>query len=134
MRTSWMRPSTVIMDICYSRRSNPRGVFEGTYPTFDLELVWRGSVICGRMSGRLPVFGHLGSLGFRSRRAMGALAFHGTAPELMGALKHFAKSDGVNISERASRELQRCNREAGKMAERLACFRTLDRPPNGPAT
>jgi len=91
--------------LLFPLRSNPRrnenkgrGVFDGTLPNFDLELVWRGNpILWDDIKALATVLGHLGSLGFRSRRAMGALAFRGTPPDLLDALKRFGKSDGVLI-------------------------------------
>lgn len=46
----------------------------------------------------MTVFGWLGALGFRSRRAYGAIAFHGEAPmSLAQALKHFTNPQAIVI-------------------------------------
>jgi len=44
-------------------------------PTFNLDILWRGDPkIISDLQSLITVFAHLGSLGFRGRRAMGALA------------------------------------------------------------
>lgn len=84
-----------------NRRRNDykgRGVFDGALPSFDLEFVWRGNpALWDDIKALATIFGHLGSLGFRSRRAMGALAFRDTSPDLLEAWKRFAKPDAVVI-------------------------------------
>ncbi|MHB9007271.1 MAG: type III-B CRISPR module RAMP protein Cmr1 [Limisphaerales bacterium] len=131
--------------LLFPLRSNPRrnenkgrGVFDGTLPTFDLELVWRGNpILWDDIRALAAIFGHLGSLGFRSRRAMGALAFGGTPPDLLGALKRFAKSDGIIIRSMPS---ENPNDAIAKLARWLKGWRAFGRtadhptaqPPNPP--
>ena len=76
-----------------------RGVFtKDKLPDFDLELVWRGSAdYWNDVRALACIFGHLGSLGFRSRRAMGALAFREQAPDLKVALMRFAQPSNITI-------------------------------------
>jgi len=92
--------------LLFPLRSNPkkgvyagRGLFtEHKLPDFDLELVWRGSAgLWDDIRALACVFGHLGSLGFRSRRAMGALAYRGQAPDLQAALLRFAQPSNIAI-------------------------------------
>ncbi len=131
--------------LLFPLRSNPRrneykgrGVFESALPNFDLELVWRGNAILwDDINALATIFGHLGSLGFRSRRAMGALAFRGTAPDLLDALKRFAKSDAVVIR---SLPAENPNDAIAKLAKWIKAWRAFGRtadhpsanPPNPP--
>jgi CRISPR type III-B/RAMP module RAMP protein Cmr1 len=58
--------------------------------TFEVHLLWRdNSTIAGDLDALVTVFGNLGALGFRSRRAMGALAFAKQSPSLREALMGF---------------------------------------------
>lgn len=71
---------------------------------FELELLIDGTEEewCNIRS-LISVFGNLGSLGFRSRRCMGAIAFHGDGPvSLNHALARFKASDQVLIRELSS--------------------------------
>lgn len=76
-----------------------RAVFDaGRLPGFELEIGWRGrSGLWPDIQALATVFGHLGALGFRSRRAMGALAFRGTAPDLGQALAAFSGAGQLAI-------------------------------------
>lgn len=68
---------------------------------FSLEYVWLGPRALGEdIEALISVFVHLGSLGFRGRRAMGALAFHlgdSTGVSLRDALKRFNTPQGINV-------------------------------------
>ncbi len=59
-------------------KSNARGVFdEGSLPCFLLHVIYKreAAELTQTLHALISIFGHLGALGFRSRRAMGALAF-----------------------------------------------------------
>lgn len=61
-------------------------------PSFDLQLIWRGDPANrADISALVVVFGNLGALGFRSRRALGSLcmASHATPQHLSSALNRF---------------------------------------------
>lgn len=77
---------------------NGRGVLlEGN---FALQLLWRGdSTHWPGMEALVSIFAHLGALGFRGRRAMGALAFsHGSMPvPLQEALKIFSQTNAITV-------------------------------------
>ena len=81
-----------------SRGVDPRrGVFVRPV-SFRLTVVWRGdAALWPDILALLAVFGHLGALGFRSRRAMGALAFATSPPDLAAALTRFGRPDGVRL-------------------------------------
>ena len=76
-----------------------------TLSRFDLCVVWRGpTAIWPDIEALFAVFGHLGSLGFRSRRAMGALAFAEDAPDLTASLNRFGRPTGILIRGRSAVE------------------------------
>ena len=100
--------------LLFPLRSNMgRGVYAGRahflpnsadVAAFELELLFDGmeEEWCNIRS-LISVFGHLGSLGFRSRRCMGAIAFHGDGPmSLNQALVRFNASEQVLIRELSS--------------------------------
>jgi len=115
--------------LLFPLRSKGRGLFTmHKLPDFELELVWRGSAdFWDDLRALACVFGHLGSLGFRSRRAMGALAFRERAPDLKAALMRFAQPSNIAI-----RCLPASN--AGEAVQRLALWlkkwRSYGRGPN----
>jgi CRISPR/Cas system CMR-associated protein Cmr1 (group 7 of RAMP superfamily) len=66
------------------------------FPYFGLTVTWRGDPgLWPCIQSLISVFGHIGSLGFRSRRAMGALAFRTDPPDLNEALNQFNNPDTV---------------------------------------
>jgi len=72
-----------------------RGVAEGS---FGIQILWRGSsILWDDILALIAVLGHLGSLGFRSRRGFGALAFKRNPPSLKAALDRFANSDQLLV-------------------------------------
>lgn len=67
-------------------------------PSFELQLLWRGNPSVGRsLEALASLFANLGSLGFRSRRAMGALAAANLSIPLAEALTFFCDPSGVSI-------------------------------------
>ena len=84
----------------------PRGraLFLTNLPKFELHLNWRGDARHAEDIKALgTVFGHLGSLGFRSRRCMGALAFQDTAPmPFADAFTRFAGVGGIAVKQLTS--------------------------------
>ena len=73
-----------------------RGVIEGA---FELTLLWRGEPsFAADLQALAVVFGNLGSLGFRARRAMGALAFQQQPPlKFSDAIVRFNTSHALDI-------------------------------------
>jgi len=74
-----------------------RGVLWPKQMRFALQLLWHGPAdMADDIHALASVFGHLGSLGFRSRRGFGALAFATNSPTpplaLAGALAAFGPS------------------------------------------
>ena len=85
--------------LLFPLRGKGRACFNNT-PNFELILLWKGDKrLIDDIKALGTVFGHLGSLGFRSRRAMGALAFVDNPPELNPALSHFATGNAVLIKQ-----------------------------------
>lgn len=73
-----------------------RGVLESG--SFKLQIVWRGGLdYWADIHALIGVFGNLGALGFRGRRAMGALAFHQNAVDLRNVLNRFANPHALTI-------------------------------------
>ena len=71
---------------------------ESALPSFSLHIVWRGvPALWDDLHALVAVFGHIGALGFRGRRAMGALAFRGAAPPLRGSLAKFSNPTAVKL-------------------------------------
>jgi CRISPR type III-B/RAMP module RAMP protein Cmr1 len=73
-----------------------RGVIESG--KFEITLIWRGSPsIAPSLQALVAVFANLGSLGFRSRRAMGALAPFGLQLPLTGWEEYFQQPDSIVV-------------------------------------
>jgi CRISPR type III-B/RAMP module RAMP protein Cmr1 len=88
-----------------------RGVFDSSLPRFELRLILSGTAapwtdtntMLMDIQALLSIFAHLGSLGFRGRRAMGALqpVAGGTLSALgiQDSLDHFSKPGNIVIRE-----------------------------------
>lgn len=73
-------------------------IAEGTQ--FRIEILWRGDPeLWHSVRALIAVWAHLGGLGFRSRRAFGALCMLSPCIPLEEALNHFATPDKVVIHE-----------------------------------
>ncbi|MCP5538597.1 MAG: type III-B CRISPR module RAMP protein Cmr1 [Akkermansiaceae bacterium] len=73
-----------------------RGVIDSG--TFDLILTWRGATeFRPDLAALTTVYGNLGSLGFRSRRAMGALCLLEPESGLTAALNRFSTANAITI-------------------------------------
>jgi CRISPR-associated protein Cmr1 len=118
VRVSGLAPSTIIADdrqmnaapgsergyLLFPLRGRGRGVFNESAttvspPNFTLHLLCRGNSVLGAdLQALAVVFAGLGALGFRSRRAMGALCMNAAAPmTLPAALQRFSSSQNVMI-------------------------------------
>ncbi|MDA1277403.1 MAG: type III-B CRISPR module RAMP protein Cmr1 [Verrucomicrobia bacterium] len=66
--------------------------------SFGLCVTWRGgSEQWENIRALIAVLGHLGAMGFRGRRAMGALAFQRNPAELSEAFSRFTKPDALLV-------------------------------------
>lgn len=85
------------------RKVNRAGFTQGQLPKFNVEFVWQGdrSVVPG-IQALASILGNLGSLGFRSRRAMGALAMAQSPMSLKEALAKFQRPNGILIRKIAA--------------------------------
>lgn len=82
-----------------SRQEKPakRGVIRTG--TFELVLLWRGEPsLWGDLKSLVTIFGNLGALGFRGRRAMGALALKAASKpvEVGSALGRFVRPNAIS--------------------------------------
>jgi CRISPR-associated protein Cmr1 len=69
-------------------------------PSFMLTVQWRGEPhLWEDIRAIVAVFGHLGALGFRGRRAMGALAFQMAPVALGAATSRFARPGNIVVKE-----------------------------------
>ncbi len=67
-------------------------------PMFNLTLIWRGQPsLKDDVAKLVQVFAELGSLGFRGRRAMGALAIRNSSISLDAALDAFTNRAAIDI-------------------------------------
>jgi CRISPR-associated protein Cmr1 len=97
---------------------------------FRLTVLWRGDPsYWDDIRALVVVLGHLGSIGFRSRRAMGALAFHENAPDLKGALNRFREPENVLVKEIRPKGLMERERCISTLAEWLKGWRQHGRTP-----
>jgi hypothetical protein len=66
--------------------------------SFDLILIWRGNdSLMKDLAALANVFSQIGSLGFRSRRAMGALVTSGVKEPLSESLGHFSRPSAISV-------------------------------------
>jgi CRISPR-associated protein Cmr1 len=78
---------------------------EGT--KFSLSIVWRGRPEDWDSIGALVgVWGHLGALGFRSRRTVGALCLTSPNVALQQAIEAFAAVSGIQVRELSSPSIE----------------------------
>lgn len=96
---------------------NARGYFRPTQKAFTLNVLWDG-VACPEkdLEALITVFGNLGSLGMRTRRCYGAIAFSDNN-ELMllkEALRYFNAPDAIEIKmyNESFRTVDSCIQEA----------------------
>ena len=84
-------------------RRRDRGVFNKLastqgQPSFTLQFIWRGDpAFANDLQALAAILGNLGALGFRSRRAMGSLAFCEPKLSMHDALDHFSEPEHVSV-------------------------------------
>jgi CRISPR-associated protein Cmr1 len=85
--------------VLFPLRNKPRAVFDQpALPKFDLLLVWRGNPsLWSDIQALVTVFGNLGALGFRSRRAMGALSIANAPRSLQSSLACFSADSSLLV-------------------------------------
>lgn len=107
----------------------PRAGFSGvTLPAFHLDYHWRGpGDLWEDLHALLHVFGHWGSLGFRSRRAFGALGYQDSAPALQAALERFNWKDRIIVKHLPARD---ASQAIVVLAQWLRKWRNYGRSPN----
>jgi len=77
-------------------RSGARGVIDAAQ--FELTLLWKGSSSAvSDLQALITVFANLGSMGFRSRRAMGAIAPAGSSLPFSGWETHFNNPEAIVV-------------------------------------
>lgn len=83
--------------LVFPLRNKPRR--RSALTDFRLDLTWRGTeALAADLAALASVLGNLGALGFRSRRAMGALACAPGSLPLRAALERFASSTtAINV-------------------------------------
>ncbi|MGI6355057.1 MAG: type III-B CRISPR module RAMP protein Cmr1 [Lentisphaerae bacterium] len=88
----------------FPMRNNRRAIFLNPLPQFELFLNWRGDpALEGDIAALGYLYGYLGSLGMRSRRAMGALSFAqgqgAPIPAYNDVISRFAKPNNITVKE-----------------------------------
>jgi CRISPR-associated protein Cmr1 len=77
-----------------------RAALAPSLPRFTLHALWRGeSQLEADVRALLHVFGHWGSLGYRSRRGLGAWGFVHAPPSLNDALSHFGDPSKITVRQ-----------------------------------
>jgi hypothetical protein len=102
-----------------------RGVIDSG--SFTLDFLWRGNpTLKDDLAALVAVFGNLGSLGFRSRRAMGALTFPGgSATQLASALAYFNQPQAICVRKlRANSSIDAISKLGGWLKSCRAYGRT----------
>lgn len=83
------------------RTQSKSGFDGGALPQFDMQVQWRGNhSLWNDLTALVAVFGNLGSLGFRGRRAMGALAIGKPSPmSLPDAFSRFSSPHLIQLKQ-----------------------------------
>lgn len=106
--------------LLFPLRKNRKGVF--LYPYFfKLTVLWKGDdKYWDDICALIKVFGHLGALGFRSRRAMGALSLrkYNTKSELKAALNRFNCPSNIDIKYLKANSSENAIIELGRWLKR----------------
>lgn len=92
---------------------------------FGLRVHWLGDPnLWPSIQALISVFGHVGSLGTRSRRAMGALAFSSAAPlALPAALACFCNPAAISVRQLGVHGFSDCNLAVAELARWLQGWR-----------
>jgi CRISPR/Cas system CMR-associated protein Cmr1 (group 7 of RAMP superfamily) len=99
--------------------------------SFELCVIWRGDLkLWSDILALIAVFGHLGSIGFRGRRAMGALAFTSPNHSLVDALEMFNSSKVLLLKEITNAKLNSSRDCISALGKWLKSWREHGRTPN----
>jgi hypothetical protein len=87
--------------VLYPLQHRNRAAFSGTpLPRFDLVYSWRGDpALWASVQALVSTWAHLGSIGYRSRRGMGAVGFAEPAPALDSLAIHFGQPRQVLLKQ-----------------------------------
>jgi CRISPR type III-B/RAMP module RAMP protein Cmr1 len=115
--------------LLYPLQRKNRAVFDPSHlPQFDLIYSWRGDrALWDSVQALVHLLGHWGSLGFRSRRAMGALGFAQDPPSLAAALRHFADPQSLVLKQMPAQDAPHA---IHVLAQWLRKWRNYGRSPN----
>lgn len=81
----------------YQDSDGRRGILDEN-TEFEVQILWRGSPkLWEPIRALIAVWGHLGCLGFRGRRAFGALQLKQPGYSLDEALAYFANGSGISV-------------------------------------
>jgi CRISPR type III-B/RAMP module RAMP protein Cmr1 len=96
---------------------------------FELQVLWKGeTAFWPDVLALVSIFANLGSLGFRSRRAMGALAAN-SVPPLAAALGRFASPRDISIKWLPAKNADNAIKELGGWLKSWRAYgRTKDDP------
>ena len=98
---------------------------------FSMDVLWNGSEDSFRkIEALFSIWGQIGSLGFRSRRCMGALAFHGMPPcTLAEAFRVFKSPNSITL-KMLDRPYDNANDCTDALSNWLKEWRSHGRTPN----
>lgn len=96
---------------------------------FELQVLWKGKVaLWPDVLALVSIFANLGSLGFRGRRAMGALTAS-SVPPLSEALERFASARDISIKSISAKSGDNAIKELGGWLKSWRAYgRTKDNP------
>ena len=98
---------------------------------FTVHILWNGNdETFHKVEALISVWGQIGSLGFRSRRCMGALAFHGMPPcTLTEAFKVFKNPSSITL-KKLERSCDNADDCTSVLSNWLKGWRSYGRTPN----
>jgi CRISPR-associated protein Cmr1 len=107
---------------------NPRMALVPPCPPFKLHLLWHGDAkLEPDLRALAHVFGHLGTVGYRSRRGLGAWGFVDRPPELAEAWPKFGNAASLVIRQLPAHD---AGHALQQLAQWLRKWRNYGRSPN----
>ena len=101
-RGYFLWPLRTVQGVSKSRAAiNADVVTSPACPSFSLHILWPGNpALMSSLQALITIFGNLGSLGFRSRRAMGALSLtsNSSSLTLIAALDSFSAPQNITLT------------------------------------